>query len=150
MKRLFIIFLACLCGAAAQALAAGRAEFEQANALFEAGDFAGAADAYERILEEHGPRAAVFYNLGNSHLRMEDYGRAILAYERARLLTPRDPDLRSNLALARKTAAAEAVPAIHAGDGAFDRHKVAAIIDCQLVQKIRKLTDPVQREQYRR
>jgi tetratricopeptide (TPR) repeat protein len=106
MRRLFIICLACLCGAAASAWADGPETFDRANAMFEAGDFAGAAAAYQEILVEHGPRAPVYYNLGNSHLRMGDYGPAILAYERARLLAPRDPDLKSNLALARKTAAA--------------------------------------------
>jgi tetratricopeptide (TPR) repeat protein len=114
MRRLFIICLACLCGAAAPALAVGRGEFERANALFETGDFAAAAAAYEKILGEHGPRAAVYYNLGNSHLRMGDHGPAILAYERARLLTPRDPDLRANLAMARKNAAAfDEEPGLH-------------------------------------
>ncbi|RPJ34783.1 MAG: tetratricopeptide repeat protein [Verrucomicrobiaceae bacterium] len=114
MNRFFIICLACLCGAAAPALADGRETFDRANAMFEAGDFAGAAAAYQKILLEHGPRAPVYYNLGNSHLRMGDYGHAILAYERAKLLTPRDPDLRSNLALARKNAAAfEEEPGLH-------------------------------------
>jgi tetratricopeptide (TPR) repeat protein len=116
MKRLFILCLACLCGAAASALALadGRETFDRANAMFEAGDFAGAAAAYDEILAEHGPRAAVYYNLGNSHLRMGDHGPAILAYERARLLSPRDPDLRANLALARKNAAAfDGEPGMH-------------------------------------
>lgn len=114
MKRLLIICLAWMCGGIGSAFADGRDEFDRANAIFEAGDFANAAAAYEEIIMNHGPRASVYYNLGNSHLRMEDYGRAILAYERARLLSPRDPDLRSNLALARKTAAAfEEDPALH-------------------------------------
>jgi len=106
MRRLFIIGLAWMCGAIGSALADGRGEFDQANTMFETGDFAGAADAYGKILAENGPRASVYYNLGNSHLRMGDYGPAILAYERAKILTPRDPDLRANLALARKNAAA--------------------------------------------
>ena len=37
---------------------------------------------------------------------LKQYGPVILAYERARLLTPRDPDLLANLALARKAATA--------------------------------------------
>jgi tetratricopeptide (TPR) repeat protein len=106
MKRLFIICLAWMCGAIGPALADGRGKFNQANTMFETGDFAAAASAYEKVLVEHGPRASVYYNLGNSHLRMSDHGHAILAYERAKLLTPRDPDLRANLALARKNAAA--------------------------------------------
>ena len=79
---------------------------DQANQQFKAGDFAGAAAAYEKILTTEGPSAAVFYNLGNSHQQLKQYGPAILAYERARLLTPRDPDLLANLALARKAGTA--------------------------------------------
>jgi tetratricopeptide (TPR) repeat protein len=114
MKRIFIICLAWMCGGFALALADGGEELNRANALFEAGDFANAAAAYEKIIAENGPRASVYYNLGNSHLRMGNYGPAILAYERSKLLAPRDPDLCSNLALARKTAAAfEEEPALH-------------------------------------
>lgn len=114
MERIFIICLAWMCGALAPVLADGRGDFGRANALFEAGDFAQAATAYEKILVEHGSRASAYYNLGNSHLRMGNYGSAILAYERAKLLAPHDPDLRSNLALARKNAAAfEEEPALH-------------------------------------
>ena len=86
--------------------AAGTTAFEQANQRFAAGDYAGAAAAYDNLLTAEGPRAAVLYNLGNSYQRLGQYGPAILAYERARLLTPRDPDLLANLTLARKAAAA--------------------------------------------
>lgn len=86
--------------------AAGADSLARANRQFSAGDYAGAAAAYEQILAAGGPRAAVFYNLGNSYQRLGRYGPAILAYERARLLTPRDPDLLANLALARKAVAA--------------------------------------------
>ena len=80
--------------------------FDAANQQFKSGDFTGAAAAYEKILTADGPRAAVYYNLGNSYQSLKQYGPAILAYERARLLTPRDPDLLANLALARKAATA--------------------------------------------
>lgn len=106
MERIFIICLAWMCGGLASALADGRSEFDRANALFEAGDYAEAATTYEKIILEGGSRASVYYNLGNSHLRMGDYGPAILAYERAKLLAPHDPDLRSNLALARRNSGA--------------------------------------------
>jgi tetratricopeptide (TPR) repeat protein len=82
------------------------APFNDANQQFRTGDFAGAAAAYEKILANDGPCAAVLYNLGNSYQSLKQYGPAILAYERARLLTPRDPDLLANLALARKAATA--------------------------------------------
>lgn len=76
--------------------------FDDANRQYQAEDFAGSAASYERLLSSEGPRAAVYYNLGNSYLSLKRYGFAILAYERARMLTPRDPDLLTNLALARK------------------------------------------------
>lgn len=79
---------------------------EEANRRFDAGDFSGAVMAYGEILAEKGPDAAVYYNLGNSYQRLKQYGPAILAYERAKLLKPRDPDLTANLTLARKAATA--------------------------------------------
>lgn len=84
--------------------AADSAAFSAANQSFQAGDFASAAATYEKCLTTEGPRAAVFYNLGNAYQRLGQYGPAILAYERARLVTPRDPDLLANLTLARKSA----------------------------------------------
>jgi len=103
MNRRFLIGLLCifLGGNATFATA-----FDDANQQFKAGDFAGAATSYEKIVNTEGPRAAVYYNLGNSYQSLKQYGPAILAYERARLLTPRDPDLLANLALARKAATA--------------------------------------------
>jgi tetratricopeptide (TPR) repeat protein len=86
--------------------AAEPAAFEQANQQFQKGEFAATAAAYEQILVTEGPRAAVYYNLGNSYQRLARYGHAILAYERARLLSPRDQDLLANLVLARKAATA--------------------------------------------
>ncbi|MES2477246.1 MAG: tetratricopeptide repeat protein [Verrucomicrobiota bacterium] len=82
------------------------ATLEEANQKFAAGDFPEAVVAYEKLLDERGPDAAVYYNLGNAYQNQKKLGHAILAYERARLLTPRDPDLRANLAMARKAATA--------------------------------------------
>ena len=82
------------------------ASMEDANGQFKAGNFEVAATHYEEVLKHEGPRASVFYNLGNSYQAQKKYGPAILAYERARLLTPRDPDLLANLNLARKAATA--------------------------------------------
>lgn len=88
-------------------LAVARADegIGQANAAYEAGQFAEAAEQYEAMLAEDGPRAGVLQNLGSAYFRMGDFGRAILAFERALLLEPRNPDLRANLKLARDEAA---------------------------------------------
>ena len=103
MNRNFLIGLLCILLGGNAVFAAA---FDAANQQFKSGDFAGAATAYEKLLAAEGPRAAVYYNLGNSYQSLKNYGPAILAYERARLLTPRDPDLLANLAFARKAATA--------------------------------------------
>jgi len=96
--------------------------FDQANQKFSTGDYADAATAYEQIITKDGASAAAYYNLGNCYQRMEKLGPAILAYERARLLSPRDPDLAANLTLARKTAAAFEEPALDPRLDAVLRH----------------------------
>lgn len=78
--------------------------FEDANRFFAAGDFAKAAESYQNLIDENGASAALYYNLGNSEYRLGHFGPAILAYERAKLLAPRDPDLIANLNLAKKAA----------------------------------------------
>lgn len=108
-KNFFLGLLYLLIGASS----VFASEFDQANQQFKAGDFAGAAAAYEKIIAAEGPRASVYYNLGNSYQQLKQYGPAILAYERARLLTPRDPDLLANLALARKAATAFEESGLH-------------------------------------
>jgi hypothetical protein len=108
-KNLFVCLFCLLLGSVSGFATA----FEDANQQFKSGDFAGAAAAYEKIIEAEGPRASVYFNLGNSYQQLKQYGPAILAYERARLLTPRDPDLLANLALARKAATAFEEAGLH-------------------------------------
>lgn len=85
---------------------AGSAEsFATANADYEAGRFQEAARAYEEIIKADGPRVSVLGNLGSAYFKLDDNGRAILSYERALLLEPRNPDLCANLNLARQQAA---------------------------------------------
>jgi hypothetical protein len=72
-----------------------------ANQLYEAGHYAEAAAIYEQLIVQGGRDSALYYNLGNSYYQQGDLGRAILNYERAAQLAPRDQDIKANLALAR-------------------------------------------------
>src|SRR5258706_9448576 len=74
-------------------------EFKAANALYDAGKFAEAAAAYEKIESK---TANVYFNLGNAMFRQEKFGLAVLNYERARQLAPRDPDILANLQFAQQ------------------------------------------------
>jgi tetratricopeptide (TPR) repeat protein len=87
-------------------LSARGVTLDQANGHYSAGNFARSAEACEELIEASGPSAARLYNLGNARFRLGEFGPAILAYERAALLAPRDPDIRANLKLAREKAAA--------------------------------------------
>jgi len=78
--------------------------FERANAAFAAGDFVAAQDGFAAIVAQDGPSAAVLYNLGNASFRAGRIGEAVLSYERALLLAPRDQDVRANLRQVRKAA----------------------------------------------
>ena len=74
-------------------------DFKAANKLYDAGKFAEAAAAYEKLEPK---TAHVFYNLGNAWFRDGKLGLAILNYERARRLAPRDPDILANLKFAEQ------------------------------------------------
>jgi len=64
--------------AAMLAAPAGAAEvaeaFRQANARYEARDFAGAAGAYEDILKSGTASAQLYYNLGNAYFKQRMSG----------------------------------------------------------------------------
>ncbi len=75
--------------------------FEQGNRLYQAEDYAGAAQAYEAILDLGAVAPEVYFNLGNAALRRDDVGRAVWAYAKAEQLDPWDADIRANLEFAR-------------------------------------------------
>lgn len=106
LRRLFLAFLLF----AGLSRLAGAATLEEANTFFNAGEFPKAAAAYESLIETSGPTASRLFNLGNARFRNGEHGPAILAYERAALLAPRDPDILANLKLARKAATSHEEP----------------------------------------
>jgi tetratricopeptide (TPR) repeat protein len=82
-------------------LLAAQSVIEQANAAYAAQDFRQAAQSYETVLDENGPSATIYYNLGNAYYRLNQLAPALLNYERALLLEPGNRDIRFNLEIAR-------------------------------------------------
>ena len=78
--------------------------FHDGNTAYRDGDYAAAMQEYERLLAAGFESDALLFNLGNAQFKQGRNGLAILAYERARRLSPRDPDIATNLALAREIA----------------------------------------------
>ena len=75
--------------------------FFKANQACKAGDFQEAIEGYLELIRSGHGGGQIYYNLGNAYFRTGRLGRAILEYERAQLLMPRDPDLNFNLSHAR-------------------------------------------------
>ena len=74
----------------------------EANSRYDREEYAEAVQLYESLVRDGYHDTALYYNLGNAHLGNGDLGRAVLNYLRARELSPRDPDVRANLELARE------------------------------------------------
>lgn len=72
-------------------------QFEETNKIYREGKFQEAIAGYRGLSEKYPDKAVFFYNLGNSFHRKGDLGSAILAYERAKALDPRESDIRYNL-----------------------------------------------------
>ena len=75
--------------------------FFKANEAYKEGRFNDAVAGYNKLLESGLKNGHLYFNLGNAYFRLNQLGQAILNFERARLLMPRDADLRFNLGHAR-------------------------------------------------
>ncbi len=105
-RRLCITFAATVLSAAwgVSARAASRealaALFSQANARYQAGDFAGAEQLYLELAGKGADGGSLYYNIGNACFKQKKLGEAIYFWEKARRRLPGDPDIKENLELA--------------------------------------------------
>jgi len=76
-------------------------KFLEANTLFESGKTPEALQIYQDLTKLGFAGSSLFYNLGNIYYRKGERGRAILWYERAQKMAPRDADIKFNLQLAK-------------------------------------------------
>jgi tetratricopeptide (TPR) repeat protein len=80
--------------------------FDKANREYAAGDFKEAITDYEVLVQKRDYSANLFYDLGNAYFRTQDFGKAILNYERALALDRHHAEARANLGVARDEARA--------------------------------------------
>lgn len=94
MKRLFNTILVLLF---AFTLHAQEDQLQKANELYTKEQFKEAIDVYNQILMTSMESPEVYYNLGNAYFKTNQFPKAILNYERAKLLSPDDEDINFNL-----------------------------------------------------
>ncbi|WP_224484180.1 SH3 domain-containing protein [Robertkochia aurantiaca] len=101
--------------------------FEQANDLYNQGEYDKAIDAYRQILQQGEHSAAVYYNMANSYYKLNEIAPSIYFYEKALLLDPENDDVRNNLAFARNMTidAIEELP--ETGWSRFSRDYIGAL-----------------------
>lgn len=73
--------------------------FEQGNQDFQNQNYIEAINAYQKIMYSGYQSGSLYYNMGNCYYKLGQIGKAILFYEKAKRLMPRDEDLNQNLAL---------------------------------------------------
>jgi tetratricopeptide (TPR) repeat protein len=76
-------------------------DFSAANKFYAEGKFVEAAGAYEKILASGAASPNLLFNCGNAEFKSGHLGKAIAALRRAELLSPRDSEIRANLAFVR-------------------------------------------------
>ena len=74
----------------------------EGNNYYIDGDFESAIEKYETVLDSGYQSAELYYNLGNAYFKSHKLTMALVEYERALLLDPKDEEIRYNLSLARQ------------------------------------------------
>ena len=90
-----LLAMICLGGTSAKAVTKNNADTE-----YQKGNYQQAIRDYEEVLK-NGESAEIYFNLGNAYYRTDNITKAVLNYERARLLSPGDDDINFNLQFAR-------------------------------------------------
>ena len=75
---------------------------QRGNQHYLDGEYELAARAYQSIVDSGYTSAELYYNLGNSYYKTNNITLALVNYERAYILDPRDPEILNNLEVARE------------------------------------------------
>ena len=75
---------------------------DEAKTAYDAGEFRQALDYYALKIDPRNVSPALLYNMGNCFYQLGDFPRALVCYERAHYLQPRDSDITGNLELTRR------------------------------------------------
>jgi len=111
MKHIIYIFTLFL---SFGSIAQNESTFKEANALYNDGKYYDAITKYESILKTGQHSAALYFNLANSHYKLNNIAPSVYYYEKALQLSPNDPEIKNNLVFANNMTidAIEEVPEV--------------------------------------
>ncbi|RAJ12094.1 tetratricopeptide repeat protein [Olleya aquimaris] len=98
MKQFLFIFFIFIGNLTAQ----NKTVFDEANMLYNNGNYTEAISKYEAILKTNQHSAELYYNLGNAHYKLNNIAPSIYYYEKALQLKPNDKDILNNIVYAKK------------------------------------------------
>jgi len=75
--------------------------FSQAKQQYNQGNYEQAINDYQQIIRQGVESAPLHFNMGNAYFKAGEIGEAILHYEKAAKLAPRDQDIQYNLKIAQ-------------------------------------------------
>jgi tetratricopeptide (TPR) repeat protein len=107
---LLLLTLSTIFGATQSGANSPGALFTAANAAYAKRHYQRAIALYQKIDTQGYQSGPLLFNLGNAYYKTGATGRAVLYYEKARRLMPRDADLQANLAYALKNVNEGALP----------------------------------------
>jgi tetratricopeptide (TPR) repeat protein len=97
-----LVFSLLICISAAGQSRVEQMVFEKANQLYLNGDYSSAREEYLKIVNSGFESVELYYNLGNTFYKLGQIPSAILYYEKALIINPKDVDIQFNLEQANR------------------------------------------------
>ena len=103
MKKKYVLSIFCaLCVTGAMQSQPVDSLWSAAGEAYAQARYEEAFDGYKLIYDKGLESASLYYNLGNCAFKLQQYAQAILWFERAKLLAPRDADILYNIEMANR------------------------------------------------
>ena len=77
--------------------------FDSANRLYQDEDYQSALNMYMRLYNDGYHLQEIMYNVGNCEVRLNNLGKSLIWYKRAKYLSPRDEQIKKNITFIEKT-----------------------------------------------
>lgn len=105
-----VILAFVMLGASFSLYAQKKLDKAAADTLYANEQYDKAAQIYSELLKSHPKSTELYFNLGNCYFKMDSLAQSVLAFERARLLSPGDDAVNTNLEFVRSQTADKSTP----------------------------------------